>query len=494
MTHSDIQTLGNAPAASVFVGDKVRIEGLVRAQQYNGLRGLVVSAVDSDTCRCRVQFWHNGSVKTVSIIMQKLVLLRRSKKLTRNDYTDIYVPSEIFQNQEHVITVMKHVIIVMTFGNKCSIEAIEEQNTDLLRDFEGIVPDDETTNSIITKWREKKLFVRFMNGDTGNCHLTNLQVVSLKNAMENIRDWIVDWDMDLTDEEIQLVQRPDWRLRLLLGEEVAGEWSECIEDDEESSEDEDGDIYDEESDDDSSADEDKLTNSILRKWRSRPFIRFVNGNHQDCRLLNLVMVSLDDAMDHIDDWKVDWDMDLTRREIELVRDPVWRAGLSQPTKLEPEARLAYKDWCATYGKVPSEVKFASFKKNYVGMKRSDALDKAKALAAGTEYVPPPFVTNECSDMTFAEMDALSDRYEAQLWAPLLHEEANQAYDFWCDKYKKEPSDDKFTSFKLNYMWALINAVTAEPLNVPDINEFMDNEYMDLTEIELADMKDAVIWI
>jgi hypothetical protein len=485
MTKSDIQTLGNAPAASVFVGDKVRIEGLVTAQQYNGLRGLVVSAVDSGTCRCRVQFRHDGIDKTVSILMQNLVLVRRAKKLTRCNYMNIYGPPETLQNKEHIVT-------VVTFGDKCSNEALEGQNTDLLRDFEGVAPDDETTNSIITKWRDQKLFVRFMNGDTNNCHPTNLKVVSLKNAMENIRDWIVDWDMDLTDEEIQLVQGPAWRLKILLGGEVEGEWSQCVEDEKESSGDEDEDIYDEESDDDSSADEDELTKSILRKWRSRPcpFIRFMNGNHQDCSIPNLVIVSLDNAMDHIDDWKVDWDMDLTRSQIQLVRDPVWRAGLSQPTKLDPEARLAYKDWCVTYGKVPSEAKLASFKKNYVGMKRTDALEKAKALVAGTEYVPRPFVTNECCDMTFAEIDALSDRFEAHLWAPLLYEEASQAYDAWCDKYEKEPSDDKFTAFKLNYMWALINAVTAEPLNAPYLNEFVDNEYMDMTEIELAVMKDA----
>ena len=184
MAKSDIQTLGNAPAASVFVGDKVRIEGLVTSQQYNGLRGFVVSAVDSGTCRCGVQFMHNGSDKTVSILMQNLVLVRRARKLTRCNYRNIYAPPETLQNKEHIVT-------VVTFGDKCCNEALEGQNTDLLRDFEDVAPDDETTNSIITKWRDQKLFVRFMNGDTNNCHPTNLKVVSLKNAMENIRDWCI---------------------------------------------------------------------------------------------------------------------------------------------------------------------------------------------------------------------------------------------------------------------------------------------------------------
>ena len=70
-------------------------------------------------------------------------------------------------------------------------------------------------------------------------------------------------------------------------------------------------------------------------------------------------------MDHIDEWKVDWDMDLTRREIALVKDPVWRAGLSQ--QYYKPARDAYNNWCVKYGIVPTDVKFAIFHKNYVLM-------------------------------------------------------------------------------------------------------------------------------
>jgi hypothetical protein len=56
---------------------------------------------------------------------------------------------------------------------------------------------------------------------------------------------------------------------------------------------------------DSDADEDELTNSIIKKWRNQGmFIRFLNGNTHDCSIYNLCFVSLDDAMDHIDDWKV----------------------------------------------------------------------------------------------------------------------------------------------------------------------------------------------
>jgi hypothetical protein len=82
-----------------------------------------------------------------------------------------------------------------------------------------------------------------------------------------------------------------------------------------------------------SYDEEQLTDSILSKWQNQDrFIRILDGNTNNCSIYNLCQVSLDDAMDHIDEWKVNWDMDLTRREIALVKDPVWRAGLSQPNK------------------------------------------------------------------------------------------------------------------------------------------------------------------
>ena len=70
----------------------------------------------------------------------------------------------------------------------------------------------------------------------------------------------------------------------------------------------------------------RLTKSIFEKWRKQEyFVRFVNGNTLDCRRENLETVLLTDALiDHIDDWKVDWDMDLTSTEVALVRDPAWR--------------------------------------------------------------------------------------------------------------------------------------------------------------------------
>jgi len=71
----------------------------------------------------------------------------------------------------------------------------------------------------------------------------------------------------------------------------------------------------------------KTTRSIINKWLSqfeRPsgFIRFLNGIKTDCHGANLEFVSLRDAMMYLEEWTVDWDMQLTSKEIDLVKDPI----------------------------------------------------------------------------------------------------------------------------------------------------------------------------
>ena len=61
------------------------------------------------------------------------------------------------------------------------------------------------------KWREQGCFVRFIDGDTLNCAIANLEYVSLKEAMQHIDDWKVDWDMNLSASEIELVKTQQWR-------------------------------------------------------------------------------------------------------------------------------------------------------------------------------------------------------------------------------------------------------------------------------------------
>ena len=54
------------------------------------------------------------------------------------------------------------------------------------------------------------------------------------------------------------------------------------------------------------------------------FIRFLDGTTTNCKADNLLFVSLRDALDHIDEWTVDWDIDLTLKEIYLVKHASWR--------------------------------------------------------------------------------------------------------------------------------------------------------------------------
>ena len=71
------------------------------------------------------------------------------------------------------------------------------------------------------------------------------------------------------------------------------------------------------------------TSSILAKWRKQgAFVRFLDGNTLNCAPTNLAWVQLPDAMEHINDWVVDWDLYLTKKERALVMTPEWRAGLS----------------------------------------------------------------------------------------------------------------------------------------------------------------------
>jgi hypothetical protein len=72
----------------------------------------------------------------------------------------------------------------------------------------------------------------------------------------------------------------------------------------------------------------KLTKSIMDKWNKQGmFIRHIDGNTLNNSFNNLVCVSLSDALAHIDDWKVDWCMDLTKKELHLVYNKQWRDDL-----------------------------------------------------------------------------------------------------------------------------------------------------------------------
>jgi hypothetical protein len=68
-----------------------------------------------------------------------------------------------------------------------------------------------STDSIIKKWNKQGSFIRFIDGNKANCHYSNLKYVGLKDVMVNFDEWIVDWDMNLTKKEIQMVKNKQWR-------------------------------------------------------------------------------------------------------------------------------------------------------------------------------------------------------------------------------------------------------------------------------------------
>jgi len=69
------------------------------------------------------------------------------------------------------------------------------------------------------------------------------------------------------------------------------------------------------------------TSSILEKWRKQKFfVRFLDGDTLNGAVVNLVLVTLSDALAH-DDWTVDWDVNLTNEECALVKSENWSVDL-----------------------------------------------------------------------------------------------------------------------------------------------------------------------
>lgn len=69
--------------------------------------------------------------------------------------------------------------------------------------------------AIINKWNERhSMFIRFIDGDRNNHELTNMALALIPDLLENFDVWTIDWDVDLTEEEIALVRNANWRAGL----------------------------------------------------------------------------------------------------------------------------------------------------------------------------------------------------------------------------------------------------------------------------------------
>ena len=64
---------------------------------------------------------------------------------------------------------------------------------------------------------------------------------------------------------------------------------------------------------------DDLVASIMKKWSHQgSFVLFIDGNPGNCSVFNLRWIGLVEALEHIGEWKVDWDMNLTKKERDFV--------------------------------------------------------------------------------------------------------------------------------------------------------------------------------
>ena len=73
----------------------------------------------------------------------------------------------------------------------------------------------DPTTTIMRKWRKQGVFYRYKDDDRRNNAAKNLEQVSLKAALVNFSVWVCDWDLDLTDIEIALVNNSAWRYAIV---------------------------------------------------------------------------------------------------------------------------------------------------------------------------------------------------------------------------------------------------------------------------------------
>jgi len=61
-------------------GDTVKVDGLAKSPQYNGLEGVVVSALNPETNRVGIRIAYEGQSKTLALQMKNIVLVSKAKK------------------------------------------------------------------------------------------------------------------------------------------------------------------------------------------------------------------------------------------------------------------------------------------------------------------------------------------------------------------------------------------------------------------------------
>ncbi|KAL7445961.1 hypothetical protein ACHAXH_009609 [Discostella pseudostelligera] len=115
------KTTNGASSWTPMIGDGVKIKDLAKAAQYNGLEGVIVSALDAETNRCGVKLEYNGKSKTLSLQMKNIVLLHKAKKAKSGNNRESFVAKGI----ESVTNTVNKAMDVL---NDPEIKALVESN------------------------------------------------------------------------------------------------------------------------------------------------------------------------------------------------------------------------------------------------------------------------------------------------------------------------------------------------------------------------------
>jgi len=198
---------------ALSIGDTVKINGFVDASKYNCSRGVIVSAVDVTTNRCGVRTRGNANVMAIQVI--NLTLERRAKKSTIGDANvdicagagDIMeVQSDANNIGEEYLAASQKERLALVDQNMSFLRSCEDAIASWARDNEWEKP---ILCNIIKKWREQATmgFVRFLNGNTTDCHEANLQFVSLRDVILHLDEWKVNWSINFTDLEFDMTKK-----------------------------------------------------------------------------------------------------------------------------------------------------------------------------------------------------------------------------------------------------------------------------------------------
>ena len=63
---------------------------------------------------------------------------------------------------------------------------------------------------IIDVWSARECFFRYLDGDKGHASKHNLQPCTLYDVFVHFKDWAIDWERGLGDDEIALVSLTNW--------------------------------------------------------------------------------------------------------------------------------------------------------------------------------------------------------------------------------------------------------------------------------------------